>query len=151
MEGKENRSVSWTEYTGILDRIRAALEDDKRYSFPAIQPDSPPQKYPEIQGIFKAKTPGRSESRFILIYFKNGTLRFLENGDPPGSEATGNPRDGDESIYELVSRRSGILRLKFSRDEQGRNTKFKIIDGAGKTLMDAARVADLNNERIRQK
>ncbi len=88
------------------------------------KPDDIANKYPEIEGIYELKIQDVATVEF-QIYFKDGMLRTLEE-------------DGDLTVWDFVperelqftitSKRDGAFFLTFLKDEQGKFTRFHVVN-----------------------
>ena len=87
------------------------------------------KRYPEIEGVYELSVPGEGTLVF-QIYFKDGTLRTVENGE---SESTKwDPVEGEELKFATVSQKRGTYYLNFLKDEQGRYSRFRVINETAK-------------------
>ncbi len=102
-------------------------------AFPQVKPDDIAKKYPEIEGVYEMSIPGAG-TVVLQLYFKDGTLRTVPTGD---SESTKwDPIEGQELKFMTVSPKRGAFHLDFLKDEQGRYTRFRVVNE--KIKMDAS-------------
>ncbi len=82
-------------------------------------------KHPEIDGVYEMKT---AETRTVMlqVYFKDGVLRTLEDGG--GEVTTWEPIEGKPLEYTTTSSRNGTSLLTFEPDDEGKYTRFHIVN-----------------------
>jgi putative CocE/NonD family hydrolase len=93
--------------------------------FLQVRPGDLAKKYPEIEGLYEMAVPG-AETIFIQFYFKDGTLRTVEKGDSASTKW--DPVEGQEPKFTTVSQKRGMFHLEFLKDEQGRYTRYRVVN-----------------------
>lgn len=100
------------------------------------------EKYPEIEGIYEMHIPN-SGMITIQVYFKDGSLRFVENGDAESTRF--DPVPGQALQFKKVSPKKGIFRLEFLKDGQDRYTRFRIVNDTLKMEMTGIKKSELDD------
>jgi hypothetical protein len=93
--------------------------------FLQVRPDDLAKKYPEIEGLYEMTVPGAG-TIIIQAYFKDGTLRTVETGDAESTKW--DPVEGPEPKFTTVSQKRGTFHLEFLKDEQGRYTRYRVVN-----------------------
>jgi len=82
-------------------------------------------KHPEVEGIYEMKV-GESQNVVLQVYFKDGILRILEDGD--GEVTRWTAIEGQPFEYTYTSRSNGSYRLAFEADDEGKYTRFHLVN-----------------------
>jgi putative CocE/NonD family hydrolase len=96
---------------------------------PQAKPQDLAARYPDVEGVYEMAMPGRGPVIF-QVYFKDGTLRTVQAGD--ASSTTWLPVEGAGSAFKNVSQNQGTFVLTLLADEQGRYTKFRVVNEQAK-------------------
>ena len=108
------------------------------------RPDDVAIKYPEIAGVYELPVPG--EGTLVLqVYFKDGTLRTVKAGE--AESTTWDPVEGKELEFAKVSQKQGTFHFVFAKDEQGRYTRFRVVNEAAKLDSTGLKKADLDDAK----
>ena len=99
---------------GLLFFILLLFSDNL---FLQVKPDDPAVKYPEIEGLYEFQAPGAGTIVF-QAYFKDGSLRTVENGDAESTKF--DPVEGPGLQFKKVHQTRGTFLIDFIKDEQGR-------------------------------
>ncbi|MCK7489532.1 MAG: hypothetical protein MZU79_04305 [Anaerotruncus sp.] len=82
-------------------------------------------KYPEAEGLYEMTVPGQGLV-VLQVYFKDGTLRTVTAGD--AESTTFSPVEGHELRFAKTSVDKGTYLFELLRDEQGRLTRFRVVN-----------------------
>ncbi len=83
------------------------------------------KKYPEAEGLYEMTVPGQGLV-VLQVYFKDGTLRTVTAGD--ADSTTFSPVEGHELRFMKISDEKGTYLLELLKDEQGRLTRFRVVN-----------------------
>jgi putative CocE/NonD family hydrolase len=83
------------------------------------------REHPEIEGVYQIKL---DESKTIIqqVYFKDGVLRTLTDGD--GTVSVWNAVEGEPYRFMTTSERNGVFVLTFEQDEQGAYRRYHVVN-----------------------
>jgi len=113
-------------------------------TFPQADKPDLASKYPEIQGIYETHVPGQGTS-LTQVYFKDGAVRTVEAGDAESTKF--DPVDGAELRFVKVSPKKGTFRFEFQKDDQGRYTRFRVVNETLKMEVTGVKKADFDDGR----
>jgi len=105
--------------------VLAALVLLNNSAFLQIPPGDIAKKHPEIQGIYEMDVPGAGK-QLVQVYFKDGALRTVGAGDAESTKF--DPVEGRELQFVKVSPEKGTFQFEFLKDEQGRCTRFRVVN-----------------------
>jgi putative CocE/NonD family hydrolase len=94
-------------------------------AFLQTRPEASSLKHPEIEGFYEMKI-GEAKPVILQVYFKDGVLRTLVDGD--GEVTVWSPMEGRPFEFTTTSRRDGTFHLTFEPDDKDRYTRFHIIN-----------------------
>jgi len=89
------------------------------------RPDDLAKKYPEVEGIYELTIPGQG-TIVVQVYFKDGTLRTVSAGDAESTRF--DPVEGRELQFVTVSPKNGTFQIELLKDEQGRYTRYRVVN-----------------------
>ena len=101
------------------------------------------KKYPEIEGVYELQLG--QMTIVVQVYFKDGALRHVATGNTESTKW--NPVEGSELRFTSGNPEQGMYRLEFLKDEQGRYTRFRIINEAAKIDAIAIKKAELDDTK----
>ena len=107
-----------------------------------IRPDDRAKKYPEAEGTYEMTVPGQGAVT-VQVYFRDGTLRTVEAGDAESTKF--DPVEGQELRFTKVSSEKGTFQLEFLKDEQGRYTRFRVVNETLKLDATGVKRADFDD------
>lgn len=101
---------------------------------PAQVPATPAllSQHPEVEGVYELRI-AENPPVVIQLYFRDGRLRTLEDGD--GEVTVWEAAEGRPLEFTFESRRDGLFRMTFEPDGQGRVSRFRVVND--KTKLDA--------------
>ena len=112
--------------------------------FLQVNPEDLAKKYAEIKGLYEVQIPGTGID-FLQVYFKDGTLRTISKS---GSSSTKfDPIEGQGLKFATVSQKQGTFHLEFLKDEQGRYTKFRVVNETAKMDIIAVKKTELDDSK----
>ena len=112
--------------------------------FLQIKPEDLAAKFPDIEGIYEMAVPGQA-AIVLQVYFQGGTLRTVETGD---AESTiWQPVEGPEPKFKTVSQRQGTFELTFLKDDQGRYTRYRVVNEQAKMDFSGAKKSALDDSK----
>jgi hypothetical protein len=100
------------------------------------------KKFPEIEGVYEMHIPGAGPVS-MQVYFKDGALRTLEAGKYESSKWL--PSSGRELGFSRTSKKWGTFQLNFMADDNGRTTRFRMVNEAVKLDVTAEKKSELND------
>jgi putative CocE/NonD family hydrolase len=109
-----------------------------------IRPDDLAKKYPGAEGIYEMTVPGQGAVT-VQVYFKDGTLRTVEAGDAESTKF--DPVEGQELRFTKVSSDKGTFQLEFLKDEEGRYTRFHVVNKMLKLDATGVKRADFDDAK----
>jgi putative CocE/NonD family hydrolase len=89
------------------------------------RPEALALKYPEVEGVYEAKIAD-SQTVILQVYFKDGILRTLTDGD--GEVTVWTAVEGKPFEYTYKSRRDGTFSLTFELGNEGKCTRFHLVN-----------------------
>ena len=89
------------------------------------KPDDLSKKYPEIEGIYEMKIDD-NKTLTLQIYFKDGLLRHLVKGDR--SVNVWDVVPDKELQFMITSKENGTYFKTYLKDEQGKFTRFHVVN-----------------------
>ena len=104
--------------------------------------ESLPLKHPELEGVYEMKLPD-SRTVFFQVYFKDGILRTLTDGD--GEVTVWTAVEGKPLEYTYTSRRDGLFRLAFEPDDKDLYTRFHLLNEKIKLDTRGAKTKDFDD------
>jgi uncharacterized protein len=102
------------------------------------------KKYPEIAGLYEAQIPGAG-TIVMQVYFKDGTLRTVENGDRESTKF--DPVEGQELKFARLSPSKGTFILEILKNDKGRLNKIRFINEKAKLDVMAVKKADFDDAK----
>ena len=83
------------------------------------------REHPEIEGVYQVKL---DESKIIIqqVYFKDGVLRTLTDGD--GTVSVWNAVEGEPYRFTTTSERNGVFFLTFEQDDSGAYSRYHVVN-----------------------
>ena len=109
--------------------------------FQQVRPDVIPQKYPQIEGVYEFQDGQRT--RMIQFYFKDGVLRHVATGNTESTKW--DPGEESELKFTTVHPEQGTYHLEFLKDEQGRYTKFRLVNEEAKMEIIGTKTRELDD------
>ena len=109
--------------------------------FQQVRPDDITKKYPEIEGVYEFQLGQRT--RIIQFYFKDGALRHVATGNTESTKY--DPVDTSGVKFITVHPEQGTYHLEFLKDEQGRYTKFRLINEEAKIEIIGTKTRELDD------
>ncbi len=109
--------------------------------FHQVRLDDIAKKYPEIEGVYEFQLGQRT--RIIQFYFKDGALRHVATGNTESTKW--DPVEGSELTFRTVTPEQGTYHLEFLKDEQGRYTKFRLINEEAKIDIIGTKTRELDD------
>jgi predicted acyl esterase len=107
-----------------------------------VRPDDIAKKYPEIEGAYEFQLGQRTT--VVQMFFKDGALRHVATGNTESTKW--DPVEGSELTFKTVHPEQGTYLLEFLKDEQGRLSRFRIVNEAAKMDVIATRKRDLDDD-----
>jgi putative CocE/NonD family hydrolase len=101
------------------------------------------KKHPEIEGVYEFKLGQRTI--VVQIFFKDDALRHVATGNTESTKW--NSVEGSELQFIVVHPEQGTYHLQFLKDEQGRYTRFRLINEAAKIEATAIKKAELDDTK----
>ena len=83
------------------------------------------KRYPEIEGIYEF-TINKQQTLTLQIYFKNGKLRHLVQGDRSVNIWEAVP--GKELQFNIVTEGDGTFFMTFQKDDEGKLTRYHVVN-----------------------
>ncbi len=108
------------------------------------KPEDLAEKYPEIAGLYELAVPG-SGTVLMQVYFKDGTLRTI--GATNSSSTVWRPVEGSEPKFKMSQEPRGNFEMAFAKDEQGRFTRFRVVNDKGEPEILGAKKAALDDAK----
>jgi putative CocE/NonD family hydrolase len=109
-----------------------------------IRSDDLTKKYPEVEGIYEMTIPGQGMIA-VQVYFKDGTLRTVSAGDAESTRF--DPVEGRELRFVTVSPKNGTFQLELLKDEQGRYTRFRVVNEKLNMDVTGVKKADIDDAK----
>ena len=109
-----------------------------------VRPDDLAKKYPDIEGLYEMTVPGAG-TIVLQVYFKEGTLRTVEKGDAESTKW--DPVEGQELKFATVSQKQGTFQLEFLKDEEGRYTRYRVVNEKAKMDVIGVKKAGLDDAK----
>jgi putative CocE/NonD family hydrolase len=101
-------------------------------------------RHPEIEGIYELQVPGE-ESSLRHVYFRNGKLRTAGGGI--GASVAFDPVDGNETEFSTTLPK-GTFRLTLLKDEQGRYTRYRVVNESARLEFFGVRKSNFDDSRL---
>jgi putative CocE/NonD family hydrolase len=111
--------------------------------FQQVRRDDITKKYPEIEGVYEFQLGPRTI--VVQIFFKDGALRHVATGNTESTKW--NSVEGSELRFTVGNPEQGTYHLEFLKDEQGRYTRFRIINEAAKIDATGIKKAELDDTK----
>lgn len=112
--------------------------------FSQIQSEDLGKKYPEVEGIYEVKI-NDSQKMICHVYFKDGTLRTVEDGD--AEPTIYNPVTGQELQFEKISPNKGTFHVTFLKDDKGKYSSFRIVNEKKKLDMTVVKKSGIDDSK----
>ncbi len=111
---------------------------------PQAQADDLRIRHPEIEGLYELQVPGEKSS-LRHVYFRNGKLRTA--GDGVGASVAFDPVDGKETEFSTTLPK-GTFRLILLKDEQGRYTRYRVVNESARLEFFGVRKSDFDDSGL---
>ena len=131
-------------FFSLLGAVILALFFFQGNLFLQVRPDDYAHKYPEIEGVYEMEVPGTGP-QLIQVYFKDGALRTVEAGD--AESTTFNPVEGQGLRFTRVSSDKGTFEFEFLKDENGRYTRFRVVNETFKLDLTGVKKAEFDDAK----